>query len=137
MTDIRVVLDTNVIISAIFWRGSPYRVMKKALQRDFILVISPDILEEVSERLKYKFDLPRDEIETLTNILLSYSDIVEPTTKVNVVKADENDNKIIECAIDGEADFIVTGDHHLLELKSYKSIKIITPAEFLELLESE
>jgi len=137
VTDIRVVLDTNVIISAIFWRGSPYRVMKKALQRDFILVISPDILEEVSERLKYKFDLPRDEIETLTNILLSYSDIVEPTTKVNVVKADENDNKIIECAIDGEADFIVTGDHHLLELKSYKSIKIITPAEFLELLESE
>ena len=137
MTDIRVVLDTNVIISAIFWRGSPYRVMKKALQRDFILVISPDILEEVSERLKYKFNLPRDEIETLTNILLSYSDIVEPTTKVNVVKADENDNKIIECAIDGEADFIVTGDHHLLELKSYKSIKIITPAEFLELLESE
>ena len=137
MTDIRVVLDTNVIISAIFWRGAPYKVMKKALQRDFILVISPDILEEVSERLKHKFNLPREEIETLMNILLSYSDIVEPTTKVNVVKADENDNKIIECAIDGEADFIVTGDHHLLELKSYKSIKIITPAEFLKLLESE
>lgn len=137
MTDIRVVLDTNVIISAIFWRGSPYRVMKKALQRDFILVISPDILEEVSERLKHKFNLPREEIEILMNILLSYSDIVEPTTKVDVVKADENDNKIIECAIDGKADFIVTGDHHLLELKSYKSIKIITPAEFLELLESE
>ncbi len=137
MTDIRVVLDTNVIISAIFWRGSPYRVMRKALQRDFILVISPDILKEVSERLKHKFNLPREEIEILMNILLSYSDIVEPTTKVNVVKADENDNKIIECAIDGKADFIVTGDHHLLELKSYKSIKIITPAEFLELLESE
>ncbi len=134
MTDIRAVLDTNVIISAIFWRGAPYKVMKKALQRDFILVISPDILEEVSERLKHKFNLPREEIETLMNILLSYSDIVEPTTKVNVVKADENDNKIIECAIDGEADFIVTGDHHLLELKSYKSIKIITPAEFLKLL---
>ena len=137
MTDIRAVLDTNVIISAIFWRDSPYRVMRKALQRDFILVISPDILEEVSERLKHKFNLPREEIEILMNILLSYSDIVEPTTKVDVVKADENDNKIIECAIDGKADFIVTGDHHLLELKSYKSIKIITPAEFLELLESE
>jgi len=71
------------------------------------LEISPDILEEVSERLKHKFNLPREEIEILMNILLSYSDIVEPTTKVKVVKADENDNKIIECAIEGEVDFIL------------------------------
>ena len=136
MTDIRAVLDTNVIISAIFWRGAPYKVMKKALQGDFVLVISLDILEEVSERLRHKFNLPTEEIETLTNILLSYSNIVEPTTKVNVVKADENDDKIIECAIDGEADFIVTGNQHLPELGSYKRIKITTPAEFLKLLES-
>ncbi|MEE8359022.1 MAG: putative toxin-antitoxin system toxin component, PIN family [Candidatus Hydrothermarchaeales archaeon] len=134
MTDIRVVADTNVIISGIFWRGSPYKVMKKALQKEFFLVTSTAILEEVSERLKHKFKLPEEEIEKLMDILLSYSNLVEPDIKVNAVKADEKDNKIIECALDGRASFIVTGDSHLLELKNYKNIRIITPTELLRIL---
>ncbi len=108
--------------------------MKKALQKEFVLVISTDILEEVSERLENKFNLPPEEIGSLMDILLSYSSVVNPTTKVNVVKADEKDNMIVECAIDGKADFIVTGDRHLLDLKDYKSTKIITPADFLNIL---
>ncbi len=134
VTEIRVVLDTNVIISAIFWRGSPYKVMKKALQREFDLVTSTAILEEVSDRLGNKFDMPAEEIKKLLDILLSHSHLVEPKTKVNAVKEDEADNKIIECAIDGKAEFIVTGDHHLLKLKEYRGIRIITPTELLETL---
>lgn len=134
MTEIRVVLDTNVIISAIFWRGAPYRVMKKALKREFVLITSPAILDEVSDRLENKFKLPRGELEKLLHILLSYSEMVEGSAKVDAVKADEKDNKIIECAIDGRADFIVTGDGHLLKLKNYEGIKIITSNELLEIL---
>lgn len=132
MTDIKAVLDTNVIISAIFWRGSPYKVMKKALQKEFVFVTSTDILEEVSERLENKFNLPPEEIGRLMDILLSYSSLINPTTKVNAVKADEKDNMIVECAIDGKADVIVTGDRHLLDLEDYKSIKIISPTDFMK-----
>lgn len=134
MTETRAVLDTNIIISATFWRGAPYMVIKKALLREFVLITSVAILDEVSGRLEHKFNLPHAEIEKLLDILLGYSELVEPVAKVNAVKADEKDNKIIECAIDGRADLIVTGDGHLLNLNNYGDIKIITPSELLKIL---
>lgn len=134
MTELRAVLDTNIIISATFWRGAPYRVIRKALLREFVLITSAAILDEVSGRLEHKFNLPHAEIEKLLDILLGYSELVEPAAKVNAVKADEKDNKIIECAIDGRADLIVTGDGHLLKLNNYGDTKIITPSELLKIL---
>lgn len=135
MTDIRVVLDTNVIISAVFWRGSPYKVTRKILRGELTLVTSTAILEEVIDRLQNKFNLPAEETEKLRAILLTHSLLVEPTTKLRAVKADEKDNKIVECAVDGRADFIVTGDTHILELEEYSGIRIVTPAGLLRALE--
>ncbi len=92
------------------------------------------MLDEVSERLQNKFTLPAEEVCTLRDIMLVYSRLVEPKITLKVVEADEKDNKVVECAVEGNADFIVTGDKHLLILKKYKDTGIISPAKLLEML---
>ena len=82
--------------------------------------------------MRNKFQLPEDKIEEQANILMSLFRLVIPTTKVDAVR-DKSDNKIIECALDGEADYIVTGDPDLLELKEFRGIKILTSDQFLKL----
>ena len=128
----RVVPDTNIIISAIFWSGKPYRVLVGGLRGEYQLVTSPEIIDEVLTKLRKKFQFPEDKIEEQANIMLSLFHIVIPATKLDVVR-DKSDNKIIECAIDGKAGFIVTGDPDLLVLKEFKDIKILTADEFLKL----
>ena len=129
----RVVPDTNVIISAIFWAGKPYRVIVNGLKGDYELVISPEIVDEVLTKLRVKFHFPEDKIEEQANIMMSLFHVVTPATKLDVVR-DKTDNKILECALDGRADFVVTGDPDLLELKEFEGIKITTADEFLRLL---
>ncbi|HLC77112.1 MAG TPA: putative toxin-antitoxin system toxin component, PIN family [archaeon] len=128
----RVVADTNIIISAIFWSGKPYQVVVNGLKGDYQLVTSPEIVDEVLSKLRNKFQLPEDKIEEQANILISLFHLVMPTTRVDVVR-DKSDNKIIECAVDGEANYIVTGDPDLLELKEFMNIKILTADQFLKL----
>jgi len=128
----RVVPDTNIIISATFWSGKPYQVIVNGLKGDYKLVTSPEIVDEVLSKLRNKFQLPEDKIEEQANILMSLFRLVIPTTKVDAVR-DKSDNKIIECALDGEADYIVTGDPDLLELKEFRGIKILTSDQFLKL----
>ncbi|MFA4819814.1 MAG: putative toxin-antitoxin system toxin component, PIN family [Candidatus Aenigmatarchaeota archaeon] len=128
----RVVADTNIIISAIFWSGKPYQVIVNGLKGDYQLVTSPEIVDEVLNKLRNKFHLPEDKIEEQANILMSLFHIVIPITKLDVVR-DKSDNKIIECAIDGKADYIVTGDPDLLELKEFNGINILTADQFLKL----
>ncbi len=128
----RVLPDTNIIISAIFWSGKPYQVIVNGLKGEYQLLTSPEIVDEVLSKLRNKFELPEDKIEEQANIMMSLFHIVIPTTKVDVVR-DKSDNKIIECALDGGADYIVTGDPDLLELKEYSGIKILTADQFLKL----
>jgi len=127
----RVVLDTNIIISSVFWKGKPYEVMKKGIEGEYQIVVSPEILDEVVEKLRNKFQFSEEGIQELVDIILTYSHVVEPTSKFDVVR-DKKDNKIIECAFDGKADCIVTGDPDLLELKEFRGIKIVTAREFLK-----
>ncbi len=128
---IRIVVDTNVIISSIFWRGNQFEVIRKGLLEKYHLVSSTEILDEVIEKLRNKFHLPEDKIQELVDILLTYCNIIEVKSKFDVVR-DKTDNKIIECAFDGKADYIVTGDSDLLELVEFKGIKIFTPKKFLQ-----
>lgn len=133
---IKAVLDANVFISALFWRGAPYRVVEQGLGGAFIMVTSPDIIQETGRTLIRKFDFPpEDTREFLKTIVLS-SYVVSPTEKLRVVKADPDDDKIIECAIAGGASFVVSGDRHLLDLKKYRSIVMISPQGFLKWLSS-
>ena len=128
---IRVVLDTNIIVSSVFWKGNPHEVVRRGILGEYQLVASAEILDEVANKLRTKFKFPEESIQELVDILLTHSLIVEPTSKFDVVR-DKSDNKVIECAFDGKADFIVTGDPDLLDLKEFKSTKIIAAKEFLE-----
>ncbi len=127
----RVVIDTNIIISSVFWRGRPYEVVRRGILEEYQLVTSNAILNEVADKLRNKFHFPEEGNQQLINILFTHSHLIAPTSKFEVVR-DKNDNKILECAFDGKADFIVTGDPDLLSLKEFKGIKIITAKEFLD-----
>jgi putative PIN family toxin of toxin-antitoxin system len=128
---IRAVVDTNIIISSIFWKGKPYEVVRKGVMGDYQLVTSLEILDEVVDKLRNKFQFPEENIEDLINILLTYSHIVETTSKFNAVR-DKKDNKIVECAFDGKANYIITGDPDLLIIKEFMGIKIVKAGKFLE-----
>jgi len=128
---IKVVLDTNVFISALFWKGAPYQIFKRILEGAILNFISPQILEELKERLLKKFKLPPEKVKEFLEIIVFNSQIVYPKKKVNIVKKDPEDNKILECALEAKASFVISGDGHLLEIKKYKGIKIISPKEFL------
>src|SRR3989344_8733805 len=131
---IRLVLDTNIIISSVFWRGNPYEVIRRGILGEYQLVISAEILGEVIDKLRNKFQFPEESIQELIDILMTYCHVVETINKFDVVR-DKKDNKIIECAFDGKADYIVTGDSDLLELKEFRGIKIVKAKEFLEEIE--
>lgn len=129
-----VVLDTNILISSIFWRGLPYEVILNALKGKYSLYLSTEILNELEEKLNLKFKFPEDKIKVHIEILREYGKIIEPTVKVDVIKEDPDDNRILECAVSCNADYIVSGDHHLLKLKQFKGIKIVTAKKFLEII---
>ena len=128
---IRAVLDTNIIISSVFWKGNPHEVVRRGILGEYQLVASAELLDEVADKLRVKFKFPEESIQELVDILLTHCQIVEPTSKFDVVR-DKSDNKVIECAFDGKANYVVTGDPDLLDLKEFKSTKIITAKEFLE-----
>ena len=130
---IRVLPDTNILISSVFWRGNPYEVVRRGILGEYQLVISAEILDEVVDKLRNKFKFPEESIQELIDILMTYCHIIDVTSKFDVVR-DKKDNKIIECAFDGKADYIVTGDPDLLVLKEFKGIKIVKAKEFLEMI---
>lgn len=130
---IKVVPDTNIIISAIFWKGNEYRLIRKGLKGQCVLILSLPIIEETVKKLKEKFDFPKEKTKSLVDLLLYFCHIVEPQTSLKVVE-DPPDNKIIETAVEGNADYIVSGDNHLLKLGGYKGIKIVKAKELLDIL---
>src|SRR3989344_5670817 len=132
---IRVVLDSNIFISSIFWSGSPYEVFKRGILGNYKIVISSEILNEVVDKLRYKFKFPEENILNLVDILLTHSEMIQTKSKLDIVR-DKEDNKIVECAFDGNADYIVTGDSDLLVLEKFENIKIIKANEFLRILEN-
>lgn len=131
----RVVLDTNIYISALHFKsGIPRLLLQEAISQKFQLLISKEILAEIRGVLSVKFLYEDSKLDLLENLLLEICKLTEPRRRIRFVKKDPDDDKIIECAFAGEADLIVSGDKHLLELKKYGKIKIITAKEFWEIL---
>lgn len=129
----KVVLDTNVWLSAFGWKGSPRKILKLAIQDKISLIISPSIFNEFSKALDYpKFKFSRQRKARLKRFVLSIALLVIPKNKVNIIKEDPSDNMFLECAYESKASFIITGDSHLLKLKKFKNTRIVTPAEFLK-----
>lgn len=135
----KVVFDTNVYVSAAVYGGNLEILFRLSwgYDRRFRLYTSNEILKETVRVLTSdKFRFTREEVSDTIAIVVDAADVVEPKTKITVL-SDDPDNRILECAIKAKADFIVSGDKHLLGLKKYKGIPILKPAQFLTLLERE
>ena len=135
MVRARVVLDTNVYISALLWTGIPHRLLRLAEVGDVTLVTTPAIMEELREVLgRPKFRLRirtlQSSVTELMEAILSIVKVVQDLPIEPVVKRDPDDDKILACAAVAQADWIVSGDDHLLSLKRYKGIPIVTPKQF-------
>jgi hypothetical protein len=132
----RVTVDTNVLISASFWDGASEKVIGKAESGEIKLVLSKEIIEEFSKVLDYEeiqkkiIDKNLEMKRTLEKIV-SLAEIVEPKRKFNLITEDIDDNSILECAFEGKVDFIVSRDNHLLKIKEFEGIKIVSPEQFL------
>jgi len=126
----RVVLDTNVLVSAIISDGKSRELLKKGIAKQYSLVRSDLIIKELIDVMRRpKFDISEDELQRTVLALIRTAEVVNVKTKIKAVKEDPKDDMIIETAIDGCADIIVTGDSHLLSLTTFKGIKIITVEE--------
>jgi uncharacterized protein len=135
-TKLRAVLDTNVYFSAFRQsQGVPFDIWQQALKRQFTLLVSPAILREVAEVLRQDLGWQESEIVAQLKLISRVADIVVPTISLQVVKADPDDDKFLECAVYGHADLIVSGDRHLTSLKSFRGIGIVRPVDFQRTLE--
>ncbi|MEI7813315.1 MAG: putative toxin-antitoxin system toxin component, PIN family [Coriobacteriia bacterium] len=126
----RVVLDTNVYISAYEFGGKPADVVRAAILGEFELVSSPAILAEVADKLVAVLDFDREHVEDVVRQIARVSIIVRPRVRLRVV-ADDADNRILEAATDSCASHIVSGDRHLLQLGVWEGIAVVRVAEFL------
>ena len=131
----RVTLDTNVFISATQWESSvAHKLLIKMIEKDFEVFTTQEILEEFAKVLKRDFKYEDEEVSNIIIKIMFFTNIIEPSVDLDVVLEDPDDNKIIECAIESESDYIVSYDKHLLKIKEYKSIKILTPEEMFEVI---
>jgi putative PIN family toxin of toxin-antitoxin system len=128
---IRALFDTNVFLSAIVFGGNPERVFLLARERRIQLLVSPAILMEMAFILKEKFGWSDRAAADAVRTIGRAAELIKPSTTVSVLK-DDGDNRILECAVEGHADVIVSGDHHLLDLKEYQGLAILRPTEFLD-----
>ncbi len=132
----RVVLDTNVFVSGIFWKGDSYQVLNTWREGKFILLESIETIIEVAKVLKdFKIQLLEEERKGWISLIIQNSYIIEPKEKISIIKDDPKDDIFIETAIAGKADYIVSKDKHLLKVKEFRGIKIITPEAFLKIIE--
>ncbi|HIG97041.1 MAG TPA: putative toxin-antitoxin system toxin component, PIN family [Candidatus Aenigmarchaeota archaeon] len=133
---IKAVFDTNIFVSSIFWeKGNPHRAVEFALEKKVGVFTSVEILQELERVLRRDFEEPDEMIQRQIGLIVEYSDIVAVNRKVDAVKSDPEDNKILACAVSCDADYIVSGDRHLLELKEYESVKIVTAKQFVDIVE--
>jgi putative PIN family toxin of toxin-antitoxin system len=133
----KITADTNILISATFWHGASDRIISKVEAKEIQLILSEEIVKEYAEVMDYdeiknKIKDKNLAIKHTVSKIISISTIIEPKTKLNVIKDDSDDNKILECAVAGNVDCIVSNDKHLLKLRKFRNIPILTPDDFLE-----
>ena len=136
----RVVLDTNVLISAVISTGVPHDVVVAGYDGEFQLIVSEATVTEFRETLhKYpdRFGLTDEEIRTEVETLQYFAEFVDPDEEITAVEDDPDDDKFLEAAVAGNTQYLVSGDEHLLALDSFRGVEIITPRTFYEQLESE
>lgn len=138
----RAVLDTNVIVSALISKlkdRAPRLILIAWWQKRFSLLTSPSILKEVEEVLRYpkiyqRYRLSKKKIARMLEPFFQDAEMIRPKKFPLIVKEDPADNRILACGLEGKADFVISGDKHLLNLKNYQGIAIVTPRRFVKIL---
>ena len=132
---IKAILDTNVFISGVFWKGPPFEILTAWQEQRFDLVISPPILDEyrrVLDEMMKKRPLPV--LTSILRIIELHAEMVEPVSFAQSVCGDPDDDKFLEAALAAHAGYVVSGDAALLNLKHHRGIEVVRPARFLNLL---
>lgn len=125
-----VTFDTNVLLSATLWDESvAQKLLFGLIKQNVKIYSSTEILSEYQEILKRDFCFSNEETAEILEKVLAFVILVNPIIRVNIVKEDSDDNKIIDCALESHSEYIITYDKHLLSIKEYRGIRIITPEE--------
>ncbi|MFC1682415.1 putative toxin-antitoxin system toxin component, PIN family [Nanoarchaeota archaeon] len=137
----KVTTDTNVLVSGTFWRGDSARIIGLIDRGEIEIVLSEELIEEYEDVINREEIMDKVERKNLilnksVQKIIKNSTIVEPKQKLEIVKEDPDDNMILECALEGNVDYVITNDKHLLKLKEFQGIKIVRPEEFLKLIAS-
>ena len=127
----RATADSNIWVSGLNWYGKPHELLNLARDGTIELAISDAILDEFSRILHDKLEWSDDRLNSMRAEVATFTKRVSSTETLEVVKADSDDNRILECAVAAGSDVIVTGDAHLLQLGVYRGIRIMKAAEFL------
>jgi len=127
----RVVIDTNVFVSGLNFTGKPNEILELFIKGDIEVFISPFILSEIERILRERFEWGEGNIHRVLDQIKRQTILVHPKLEITVIKQKDDDNRILECAIEGKAQCLISGDKkHLLPLKEYQGTKILSPAEF-------
>jgi putative PIN family toxin of toxin-antitoxin system len=128
---IRVVLDSNVYVSALLFGGNPRAVLQWGQKGSYELMVCRAISDEVGRTLRFKFNWSEAQISAIAGAIWRTAQWVEPQITVTDC-SDDDDNRVLECALESNASVIVSGDRHLLALHPYRGIAILTAKQFLE-----
>jgi len=132
----RVVIDTNVLVSGILFGEPPRQVLRLAAQGRISSVTSPALLREAEDvLLRPKFGLRPEQAVRIVALFRETSSIVTPSPRVSAIRCDPADNRVLEAAEAASADLIVSGDSHLLDLACWQGIRIVSPAACVQDLE--
>jgi len=134
----KAVFDTNILISGVIRKGKPHKLLDHVVNKRLELVLSKELLDEFIDVIKRdKLKLTAEQQNQFIEYVTTLSSVVEVASKFDIVKEDPDDNIVLNVAHDGKADFIVSGDPDLLNLKEFEGIGIVTASKMLELLEGE
>ena len=122
---LRIVMDSNVVISSLFWDGNERSVLKCCIEGSFQNIISSFIVDEVHDVLSRKFMVSKEKTKLYIQQLLRISEFVFPLGSIDVITTDPSDNFVLETAVLGKAAAIITGDRHLLDVSTYQGIQIL------------
>ena len=126
--------DSNVYVSALQFGGTPRQLLIAARARTFKLCISEPLINEIQGVLRNKFFWSEDMLEEGFTGLRGFIHFVSPSRRLSVIAEDPDDDRVLECAVASDSQFIISGDKHLLRLSQYEGIRIIKVAEFLTLI---
>lgn len=130
----KIVVDTNVFISGVLFGGNPQKIIEAWLNKKYIFCLSPELKAEILNKLQGEFLISIYTLQTIQKALEAKTEKYIPKKKILICK-DPTDNFLLELADEAQADYLISGDKLVLTLEHYKKTKIISPRNFLKLLE--